>query len=688
MDKNKEYVRFENYTRVTSKGIELLKNASFKLNTGTTTAIIGLSGEGKSTLMDTIAGLCPSKHKAYGRIMIGEEGGIEEDRKVNEWYDNVGYVFQTSVGYENIPLQDLLYSVCRCTGKTNVCADNLIRDFKLEKTVKTKYKKLSGGEQKRAMIIIGLLMNRELNLWDEPISGLDIEMAKVALMHISNSGKTNLITIHQISSDLLEFFDNILILQEGTVIYNGSLQELEPFLKSLQIQIPENVFLINYILKLCTYSSNNEVDQDNIAKIKNYIKTLKKDNSTRELKKQRVFPLRKLGFNRVFEIIYRSMYFEKLFKGLNLFIELIIYTGFLSLLLLLLNFLKSKTNEPSTTIQDLNNLASLLRNHNILIVLSQLQFGIDNYFLIMLCVVTTGAINFSFLISSTLCIPKYYALSKRNIKEKLFTPFEFIMSMVVDVLLRKALLSFIFSISIVYCILYNLRDLVLLQYSIGEHIMLIFGIFVTSLTIGLYNMALATSPLTVRLRNILSIFISLILVYGLMLAIAVKSPEVDKAYNSLDIYRIPNRYLFNTPSPGTSNPMPIENIYTTIINVLTQIVRYSPIGFIPRLLIYTKVYTQKYPERVTFIKDVSLSEVLSNKHSFDNIGNFQKYIYPILGNNTAVHYPYELLSPSKYLHSIGIFDIVWSTGVIVLIPLVLAILSSFYLYRNLQPKLR
>jgi ABC-type multidrug transport system ATPase subunit len=108
--------------------------------------------------------------------------------------------------------------------------DKLIRDLSLEKCANTQIgglmkKTISGGERKRTAIGVELITDPSIVLLDEPTSGLDSFMAKKicktlqSLAH--NEGKTIISTIHQPSSAAFYYFDRLILMADGNIVYQG-----------------------------------------------------------------------------------------------------------------------------------------------------------------------------------------------------------------------------------------------------------------------------------------------------------------------------------------------------------------------------------------------------------------------------------------------------------------------------------
>lgn len=85
-------------------------------------------------------------------------------------------------------------------------------------------KGVSGGERKRTSIGVELITNPSVIFLDEPTTGLDSETALnciSVLKHMAKEGRTIISTIHQPSSQIYSTFDELLLLVEGNIIFQG-----------------------------------------------------------------------------------------------------------------------------------------------------------------------------------------------------------------------------------------------------------------------------------------------------------------------------------------------------------------------------------------------------------------------------------------------------------------------------------
>ena len=84
-------------------------------------------------------------------------------------------------------------------------------------------KTISGGERKRTSIAVELITDPSLIVLDEPTSGLDSFKATgiVYTLHklAKNRGKTIISTIHSPSSDAFAYFDKLLLLADGNIVF-------------------------------------------------------------------------------------------------------------------------------------------------------------------------------------------------------------------------------------------------------------------------------------------------------------------------------------------------------------------------------------------------------------------------------------------------------------------------------------
>ncbi|XP_021608285.1 pleiotropic drug resistance protein 1 isoform X2 [Manihot esculenta] len=211
--------------------LELLKGISGAFRPGVLTALIGISGAGKTTLMDVLAG-----RKTDGYI----EGSIfiSGYPKKQETFARIsGYCEQTDIHSPHVTVyESLLYSAwLRLPPEVNSHTRKMFIEEIMELVELTSLREalvglpgvngLSTEQRKRLTIAIELVANPSIIFMDEPTSGLDARAAAIVMRTVRNTvdtGRTVVCTIHQPSIDIFDAFDELLLLQRGgEEIYAG-----------------------------------------------------------------------------------------------------------------------------------------------------------------------------------------------------------------------------------------------------------------------------------------------------------------------------------------------------------------------------------------------------------------------------------------------------------------------------------
>ncbi|KAL5539498.1 hypothetical protein UlMin_043230 [Ulmus minor] len=218
---------------ITEDRLELLKGVSGAFRPGVLTALMGVSGAGKTTLMDVLAG-----RKTGGYI----DGSISINGypKKQETFARIsGYCEQTDIHSPHVTVyESLVYSAwLRLPPEVDSTTRKMFIEEVMELVELTPIREalvglpgvngLSTEQRKRLTIAVELVANPSIIFMDEPTSGLDARAAAIVMRTVRNTvdtGRTVVCTIHQPSIDIFDAFDELFLLKRGgEEIYVGPL---------------------------------------------------------------------------------------------------------------------------------------------------------------------------------------------------------------------------------------------------------------------------------------------------------------------------------------------------------------------------------------------------------------------------------------------------------------------------------
>ncbi|KAL2234771.1 UNVERIFIED_CONTAM: ABC transporter G family member 36 [Sesamum indicum] len=213
--------------------LQLLCEVTGVFRPGILTALMGVSGAGKTTLMDVLAG-----RKTGGYI----EGDIRISGfpKNQETFARIsGYCEQNDIHSPQVTIHEsLIYSAFlrlpkEVSDEQKMAFVDEVMDLVELDNLKDAIVGIPGvtglstEQRKRLTIAVELVANPSIIFMDEPTSGLDARAAAIVMRTVRNTvdtGRTVVCTIHQPSIDIFETFDELLLMKRGgRVIYAGPL---------------------------------------------------------------------------------------------------------------------------------------------------------------------------------------------------------------------------------------------------------------------------------------------------------------------------------------------------------------------------------------------------------------------------------------------------------------------------------
>jgi ATP-binding cassette, subfamily B, bacterial MsbA len=208
----------------------VLKDITLTIPGGRTTALVGETGSGKTTLMSLIARLYDTEP---GTILV--DGSDIRDFSLRSLHSEMAFISQDMFLFDDSLMFNITYGLNRQPSENEI--ETILEKSRLAGFVKSLPEglgshvgdrgiKLSGGEKQRVAIARAMLKDAGIIMLDEATSALDSiteRLIQEALDELSR-GKTAIIVAHRLST--IERADNIVVLEGGRIIEQGSLNEL------------------------------------------------------------------------------------------------------------------------------------------------------------------------------------------------------------------------------------------------------------------------------------------------------------------------------------------------------------------------------------------------------------------------------------------------------------------------------
>ncbi len=208
---------------------KILSNIDFQIEEGKVTALVGVNGSGKSTLLSSVNG----EIQYTGKILFGEDDISKF--KVRERSKLIAYLPQ-QIPRSHITVREMvsfgrnpyLDFTGRITDKDKEIIEKAMAEADVLSLADRYADSLSGGEFQRAALAMLIAQDTRIYLLDEPTASMDRvrEAAFLRKIRMLNCelGKTFLVVLHDISATV-EYADNIVILDEGKLVFSGSVDE-------------------------------------------------------------------------------------------------------------------------------------------------------------------------------------------------------------------------------------------------------------------------------------------------------------------------------------------------------------------------------------------------------------------------------------------------------------------------------
>tara|TARA_Y100001968_G_scaffold50028_1_gene40471 strand:+ start:219 stop:1031 length:813 start_codon:yes stop_codon:yes gene_type:complete len=215
---------------------EILSNINTSLNYGENTLILGPNGSGKSTFLKLLnRSIYPKiSHKSSFKLFNKENINIWDIRK------KIGFLFKEMEQRVNkgVSLYDVIVSGFSGTfnsryskllsKREQIKIDNLISEWGLKDIIDSKFRSLSDGQKRRALIARALVYEPNILVLDEPFCNLDIKSISILNHNLDKliSQSINIIYVTHTLESILPKTNRVILIKEGKILKDGSPKEL------------------------------------------------------------------------------------------------------------------------------------------------------------------------------------------------------------------------------------------------------------------------------------------------------------------------------------------------------------------------------------------------------------------------------------------------------------------------------
>jgi len=204
----------------------VLRGVNLDVPAGSLTAVLGLSGCGKTTLLRVIAGF---ERAERGRVLLGSRALDDRNTYVPPERRGIGYVPQEGALFPHLSVKrNVGFGLSREERRGDAVGE-LLEMVGLESLADRYPHQLSGGEQQRVALARALARRPEVLLLDEPFSSLDASLRTRVREEVHTllraQGVTTVLVTHD-QEEALSLADTVAVLRDGTIVQGGTPDQL------------------------------------------------------------------------------------------------------------------------------------------------------------------------------------------------------------------------------------------------------------------------------------------------------------------------------------------------------------------------------------------------------------------------------------------------------------------------------
>jgi ABC-2 type transport system ATP-binding protein len=196
--------------------VEAVRGISFEVAVGECVAMLGPNGAGKTTTVEILEGF---RQRDAGRV---EVLGFDPATRRREWRARVGIVLQQGGLYKVLTVREVL-DLYRSLYPNPRPLDEVLALVGLEEKADARLRTLSGGQQRRLDLALGIVGDPDLLFLDEPTTGFDPSARRRSwelVQRLRALGKTILLTTHYMD-EAQHLADRVIVLAAGRIVAEG-----------------------------------------------------------------------------------------------------------------------------------------------------------------------------------------------------------------------------------------------------------------------------------------------------------------------------------------------------------------------------------------------------------------------------------------------------------------------------------
>ena len=279
---------------------EILRGVNAYMPSGSLTAIMGSSGSGKTTVLNTL-----SKRVAGGRLKT--TGDITYNGNPQLWSIRSAYVMQQDVLLPTLTVRETLRYAAdlrlpppTAQEERERVVQDVILELGLKECAETRignnvHKGCSGGEKRRTSLAVQMLSNPSVLFCDEVTTGLDAATAfqlVATLKALAVRGRTIICSIHQPRSEIWQLFDHVLLLAKGSPLYSGRSVGCLPHFENLGYSLPPFVNPAEFLIDLAAIDTRSpEAEETSTTRVEGLIQAFDASSENKGLQAMEVSSL-------------------------------------------------------------------------------------------------------------------------------------------------------------------------------------------------------------------------------------------------------------------------------------------------------------------------------------------------------------------------------------------------------------